>query len=271
MRIFISPTATFDLDVPDDMNTTDVNVFLDFQASRPSDLVRRHTLTEANQCQMYQAVLKGFANNQFTLFQNLSSFTLDIGLHAPSLLAPIDPFYRCGLTFRMKILLGCEPFTNPAQPMQGNQSTYMDGPIEKYEPRRRMLAPLIVLQNVRDVEISREWIIHHRIPEGPEEGVKRAMGLRAHYDSVGSFLDDVGEDFKNIQCPGLKASNIKAENLIELIESLPDEDDGFGNDRHILRADSSQKVTEVGDGSLARKLSEAFHGWEAPQRTSKRG
>lgn len=226
MRIAISPTAMADLGVPIDIDPNEVAGFMRARTSQDREIVRRHTLTEAMQCEMFRTALSGFVNNQTGMFQNLRRLTLEVTLHSPVYPAASSPMDRCGSTFKVRILLDAstqrEYATKPEPPSMSHND--MDNDLKHLEPKRRMLAPLTKLNGVRSVEVHRRWAIHYKVLKGSEELIcNHALGQHARFDSVSQFLREAGPDFVNIQNTGLEHLKISTKNLLAIVENDTDD------------------------------------------------
>ncbi len=229
MRIAISPTATVDLPLPDGVDPSDTAGVERARISEDQEVVRRHTLTEAEQCQMYGAALSGFVNNQGGMFQDLRRLSLEIALHSPVHRARSSPLDRCGTTLKVKILLDASTkrdyATHPEPPTIFDDS---DSYVKNLEPRRRMLAPLLELRGVRTVEVHRRWSMCYKVVKNESEDyiADHAMGQFARYDRISQFLEKAGPRLANLLNIGQKHFKIPTEDLIRVVE-----DDG---DKHAV-------------------------------------
>ena len=166
MQIAISPFGLVDLALPAHVDTSNITEILNFRANQDPAVIRRHTLPERLQCQLFQEALNCFAEYQNFLFRKLRSFTLDIGLHSPLLQASRNPIHRCGLNIRITISLGDVPKDENhtiQQQLLAMRERLVAG-LLVMEPRRRMLAPLAKLRNVRKVEVYRRQVKSLGVP-----------------------------------------------------------------------------------------------------------
>jgi len=229
MRIVISPTATVDLPLPDDIDPTDTAGVELARMFQDREILRRHTLTEAQQCEMFGAALSGFVNNQAGMFQNLRLFTLELALHSPVHLAISSPLNRCGTTFKIKILLDALIKGDyAAQPEPPTMFDDLDSDLKYLDSRRRMLAPLMKLKGVRSVEVHRRWRICYKVNKKKSEDciADHALGQHTRYDSINQFLEKAGPHFANLLNIGLEHFKISTKDLIKIVE-----DDG---DDHVV-------------------------------------
>ncbi|KAL2039164.1 hypothetical protein N7G274_008213 [Stereocaulon virgatum] len=243
MQICLTPFAVVDLCTPKDL----------FEPSTPADLLayqihqnpeklRKHTLNEEVQCEMYRTVLEGLVSKQKKCFPELQTLTLKISLHAPqatrssTLTRKVED--RCGITFKVKVLLNIPEFTeHRLQTFRAN----LDGPGNNFcietiepntlEPRRRMLSPLAGLDGVYRVQVKRRWIVLHR-PKGTkpvccvandgaieEDNVLASHMTQRHtFTSVEQMLQSATTNFKLFQVTGLTEYEISKEDVIEILE-----------------------------------------------------
>lgn len=221
MQIAISPTAIVDLPLPDGVDPCDAAQVERAHIMEDQEVVRRHTLTELEQCEMYGAALSGFVQNQGGMFQDLRLLSLEISLHSPVHRARSGPRKRCGTTFRVRILLDASTkvdyATHPEPPTMFDE---LDLDLKKLDARRRMLAPLLKLRGVRSVEVRRRWSILYKVVKKESEDyiAYHALGQIARYDCISEFLDKAGPHFANLLNTGLEHFNIPSKDLIRIVE-----------------------------------------------------
>jgi len=232
MQIAISPTATVDLPLPDGVDPCDAIEVEHALVSEDQAVVRCHTLTEAEQCEMYGAALSGFVKNQGAMFQDLRQLSLEIALHSPTRRARGSLLNRCGTTFRVRILLDASTkvdyTTHPEPPAMFDE---LNPALQNLDPRRRMLAPLLELRGVRAVEVHRRWSLRYKVVKNEVEDyiADHALGQYVRYDSISQFLDKAGPHFANLLNTGLEYFKIPTKDLIRIFE-----DDDGGHDIYDL-------------------------------------
>lgn len=103
-------------------------------------------LTEAVGCERYRSILIYLVTTHWLVFPELQSITISINWHPPWVADP-DPFCHC-LKFLVRLNRQDNPPSDDSSRMQGFED------IGPYEPRRRLLAPLALLANLRNIEVQ---------------------------------------------------------------------------------------------------------------------
>lgn len=181
MRIYLSDRALCDLGVPTTIDMDDTRAVLLYQMNQDPVHIGKHILSEGEQCELYRVALKGLADNRLRNFPNLRSLTLQVALHSKKRYSiSNDPLNCCGLTFYVTVQFGYMeaphihreyvqqrgvPSDNYTIPPDENLSMYQPtrwlgnsgytwGPEYPniWDPRRRMLAPLAGLRDIRNIE-----------------------------------------------------------------------------------------------------------------------
>lgn len=179
-------------------------VDLTYQVRQDPEKLRKHTLNEETQCEMFRKALEGLVSNQKKTFPKLQTLTLEIALHAPratrSSTLTKNVLDRCGITFEVKLFLDASESANfqSGRPIKDLRSSRDNSSVETIdpntlEPRRRMLSPLVRLSGVRKVQVKRRWIVLHR-PKGakPVYCMEEAGTIEDDGSSVDGWLIDYG-------------------------------------------------------------------------------
>ena len=130
----------------------------DLRSIYDTTIIQRHSLDEETQSHMFQEALNCFADcrNFGATFQMLRSFTLDVGYHSLALF-PSSLKDRCGFVLKVKIVFQSMIAEEKKHIMEQVDPKRKGGVIDilDLEPRRRMLAPLVRLLGVQQVEVCR--------------------------------------------------------------------------------------------------------------------
>ena len=205
MQICLAPLAIVDLGTPKDLLETSTPAeLLAYQIRQDPEKLRKHTLNEETQCEMFRKALKGLVSNQKKTFPKLQTLTLEITLHAPqatrSSTLTKNVLDRCGITFEVKLFLNASESANfqsgrPIKDLRGSRDNSSVETIDPntLEPRRRMLSPLVGLSGVRRVQVKRRWIVLHH-PKGakPVYCIEEGGTIKDDGSSVDEWLSDDG-------------------------------------------------------------------------------
>lgn len=205
MQICLAPLAFVDLGTPKHLSETSTRAeLLADEIRQDPEKLRKHTLNEEAQCEMFRKALEGLVSNQKKTFPKLQTLTLEITLHAPQATRPStltkNVLDRCGITFEIKLFLNASESANflsgrPIKDLRGfkDKSSVETIDPKTLEPRRRMLSPLVGLSGVRKVQVKRRWIVLHR-PKGakPVYCIEEAGTNEDDASSVDNGLSDDG-------------------------------------------------------------------------------
>ncbi|CAD6578485.1 MAG: hypothetical protein ASARMPRED_008733 [Alectoria sarmentosa] len=258
MRITLSPLAYCDFTIPDSVALDDPVAVHLFELSQNPSVVAFHKLDETAQCGLFRAVFNGLVENRAYIFPKLRTITLEVSLHAKRLIpdASNNPLDRCGITFYVRIKLGCKKHATPTYHYNASLPILAPGSVTpdscglqcaKYEahnqslhpstfndpwsaplldPRRRMLSPLKQLIGVQSVEVERRWTVRYHVP-GIENGVVfiHAQPLRQlwRFCTVSEMLERAGPGFDGFLDPALEYLNISRHNVVEIIEDTAED------------------------------------------------
>ena len=260
MQICLAPLVFVDLGTPKHLSETSTRAeLLADQIRQDPEKLRKHTLNEETQCEMFRKALEGLVSNQKKTFPKLQTLTLEITLHAPQATRPStlpkNVLDRCGITFEIKLFLNASESANflsgrPIKDLRGfrDKSSVETIDPKTLEPRRRMLSPLVGLSGVRKVQVKRRWIVLHRpkgakpvycieeagtieddgsgvddgrtIEEESEYSVLAShMAQLHHFSSVKEMLEKATRDFGLFQIIGLSKFEMPLVDVIEVIEN----------------------------------------------------
>lgn len=258
MRITLSPLAYCDFTIPDSVALDDPVAVHLFELSQNPSVVAFHKLDETAQCGLFRAVFNGLVENRAYVFPKLRTITLEVSLHAKRLIpdASNNPLDRCGITFYVRIKLGCKKRATPTYHYNASLPILAPGSVTpdscglqraKYEahnqslhpsilidpwsaplldPRRRMLSPLKQLIGVQSVEVERRWTVRYHLP-GIENGVVfiHAQPLRQlwRFCTVSEMLERAGPGFDGFLDPALEYLSISRHNVVEIIENTAED------------------------------------------------
>lgn len=258
MRISLSPLAYCDFTVPDSVALDDAVAIHLFELSQHPSVIAFHKLDETAQCELFRAAFNGLVANRACVFPDLRSIALEVSLHAKKLIpdTPNNPLDRCGITFYVRIKLGCESRATPTYQRNASLPSLTTGSVThdpclpqraKYEahnqsphprimnnpwrallldPRRHMLSPLKQLLDVQSVEVERRWIVRYR-QQRIEDGniVLCAQPLRQlwRFRTVGEMLEKAGPGFGEFLDPALEYLNTSGKDVVEIIENTAED------------------------------------------------
>lgn len=290
MQIVLSPLAYWDLTTPDSLDLNDSDAIHLFEMSQQPGVIASHILHDLAQCKLYKAAVSGLVESSASVFPELRSITIEVGLHAKSSApdALKDPLNRCGITFYIRIRLERKKRTLPTYhaPLLTlapggivpestglhNRSptirfTYkangeatisiLNDPwnVPSLEPGRDMLSPLIELHGVQSVEVERRWTVRYRQGrlENGDVAVK-AQPLRRlwRFDTVDNMLKSAGSGFCNFLDPALKYLKTCPEDVVEIIENT-NADTGHHLVPKSYHVEGAEAVMKMGDFLQTRR------------------
>lgn len=242
MQIAISPLAYVDLGTITELQTSTPTAFWLHHVRQDPLRLLRHTLTLKEQCEMFRQTLLSFSQIQTKFFPELQTLTLQMSLHRAGHISPgkdiKNAFDRCGINFKVKLYLDAQSSASrivPKLPRAGSSKDHATSIIDptKLDPVRRMLSPLMMLPEVRTVEVTRHWVVVHRAEGGDgkvhliihddgtveEEGLlNNHMALHETFRSVRQMLIAGKANFRHFQKDGLKAHRIHRDNVVKIYE-----------------------------------------------------
>ena len=264
MRTSLSPLAYCDLTVPDFVALDDpVSIHL-FELTQHPSVIAFHKLDEMAQCELFRATIKGLVQVRMHVFPEMRSLTLEVSLHSRMIVpnAPKNPLDRCGITFYVRVNLGCgyrstaAYHNNASFPILAPGSVIHDPSVLQrvkfqahdhslqppcpggvwIEPhldsRRHMLSPLRELHDVQSVEVERRWTVIYR-QKGVEDGevIIREQPLRQlwRFRTVSEMLERAGPGFVEFLDPALGYLKISAQDVIDIIENTWNTADDIGH------------------------------------------
>ena len=244
----MTPLAYCDFSVPESVALDDpVSIHL-FELSHHPRVIAFYKLDETAQCELFGATINGLVINRENVFPMLRSITLEVSLHAKTLIpdGPQNPVDRCGITFHVRIKLGLNNVSLPiwisggvvhnpcflqsAKHEAHNQSLpdVLKDPRSPplLDPRRGMLDPLKQLPDVQSVEVERCWTVHyrqHRIEDGIVVMCAQPLRQVWQFPSVGDMLERAGPGFGDFLDPALDYLKVSRDDVIEIIENTTED------------------------------------------------
>ena len=231
LRLDVSPSGVYELSggLPADIDRTSTYAVRKWLLSEQMEgnLQRLPIITEREMCDGYVKMLKNFATAQASGSNCPRSLKLQVVIHEPRWLR--RPSDQCGLTLHLNIRFRAPEVTQ--SPLQAVSPPTLSS--LNLEQKRRLLMPLLDLQNIHSIDVRRRWTLKVlkedpvRIGNGlPEPAVTTqiqviAMALHFQYGTARELFLAAGEDFVNFRRTGLAEAGVHADKLLAIDENTP--------------------------------------------------
>ena len=174
------------------------------------------------------------------------SLTIDIVIHEAYLQSrPLD---QCGLTLHVEVKFHSSEI-NAESPEVETSPLNLPFHICDIEPKRRVLLPLLSMQNIQGIHVKRTWTV--KIPKkrledssssdedlltGPPQEIPMVQQFR--YRTALEFFLAAGKELMNFRDIGIAEAGVKKEHILQIQENTPQ----VGN-----AISMTQKSTNVAD------------------------
>ena len=194
---------------------------------RTGGLQRLPLISERDMCDRYVRTLNNVVKAQALGLNDIRSLKLEISIHEPRW--DREPQDQCGLTLYLHIKFGP---TEASRPLL-NEEDAVASTVQAsagLEPKRRLLLPLLAMQNIQSIHVRRTWTLNvakkERIHAGDvvtEQVISTqtrsiAMALHFYYKSAEDLLLAAGKDLVNFRMKGIDEAGVGDDDEILAID-----------------------------------------------------